>query len=167
MFYFDILERFYQDRIKYLIVGGLAVNLYGVPRVTQDIDIIIATDKDNILKINKILKELNYVPRLPVNPDDMADKERLKEWTEERNMKAFSFYNKKESYKVIDIVLVHPLDFETSYKNKKVKEAEGVEIFIASIQDIITMKEASGRGQDLSDIAMLKKVKQFMEQENG
>ena len=166
MFYFDILERFYQDKIKYLIVGGLAVNLHGVPRVTQDIDIIIATDKDNILKINKILKELNYVPRLPVNPDDMADNETLKEWTEERNMKAFSFYNKKENYKVIDIVLVHPLDFEISYKNKKVKEAAGVEIFIASIQDIITMKKASGRGQDLSDIAMLEKVKRFMEQED-
>jgi hypothetical protein len=167
MFYFDILERFYRARIKYLIVGGLAVNLYGVPRVTQDIDIIIATDKDNILKINKVLKELNYVPRLPVNPDDMADNERLKEWTEERNMKAFSFYNKKEPYKVVDIVLVHPLDFEISYKVKTVKEAKGVKIFLASIQDIITMKEASGRGQDLSDIAMLKKVKRFMEQENG
>ena len=81
-------------------------------------------------------------------------------------MKAFSFYNKKENYKVIDIVLDHPLDFEISYSNKTVKEAEGVEIFIASIQDIITMKEASGRGQDISDIAMLKKVKWFMEQEN-
>jgi len=39
----------------------------------------------------------------------MADGGRLKEWTEERNMKAFSFYNKEENYKVIDIVLVHPL----------------------------------------------------------
>jgi len=64
MFYFDIFRAVYQDRIKYLIVGGLAVNLHGVPRVTQDIDIIISTDKGNILKINKILKELNYVPRL-------------------------------------------------------------------------------------------------------
>ncbi len=166
MFYFDVLERFYRDGVKYLIVGGLAVNLYGVPRLTQDIDIIIATDKDNILRINRILKELGYVPRLPVNPDDMADKEKLKEWTEERNMKAFSFRNKKEEYKVIDIVLVHPLDFGISYKHKVVKKAADVEIFLASVEDIIKMKEASGREQDTSDIEMLRKVERFMAGEN-
>jgi hypothetical protein len=166
MFYFDVLKRFYQDRIKYLIVGGLAVNLHGVPRVTQDIDIIIATDKDNILRTNRILKELGYVPRLPVDPDDMADKGRLKEWIEEKNMKAFSFWNNKEAYKVVDIVLVHPLDFEISYRSKVVREAEGVEIFLASVEDIIKMKEASGREQDMSDIKMLRKVTRLMEQED-
>jgi hypothetical protein len=33
---------------RYEREGELAVNLYGVPRVTQDINIIIATDKDVI-----------------------------------------------------------------------------------------------------------------------
>ncbi|MBT9150934.1 MAG: hypothetical protein DDT40_01115 [candidate division WS2 bacterium] len=37
MFYYDILEGFFRKEIKYLIVGGLSVNLYGVPRVTQDL----------------------------------------------------------------------------------------------------------------------------------
>jgi hypothetical protein len=166
MFFFDVLEKFYENKIKYLIVGGLAVNLYGVPRVTQDIDIIIATDKDNIYKINRILKELNYVPRLPVNPDDMADKEKLREWIDERNLKAFSFWNKKEAYKVIDIVLVHPLNFEISFKNKVVKAAEGVKIFLAPVEDIIKMKKASGRDQDLSDIEMLRKVKRLKKAKN-
>ena len=51
MYYFDILKEFFDRKIDYLIVGGLAVNLYGVPRVTQDIDIIIALDKENIFKL--------------------------------------------------------------------------------------------------------------------
>ena len=58
MFYLDVLEQFYRNGVRYLIVGGLAVNLYGVPRVTQDIDVIIATDPENILKMNSILKGL-------------------------------------------------------------------------------------------------------------
>jgi len=38
---------------------------------------------------------------------------------------------------------------------------------LASIDDIIKMKEFSGRRQDLSDIAMLNKVRKYMEEENG
>jgi hypothetical protein len=32
MFYIDLLERLYRHHVKYLIVGGLAVNLYGVQK---------------------------------------------------------------------------------------------------------------------------------------
>jgi hypothetical protein len=95
MFYFEILEGLYEKKIRYLIVGGLSVNLYGVPRLTQDIDIIISTDRENILKIITVLKNHGYVPRLPVNPEDLADSDKVKDWIENGNLKAFSFYHKK------------------------------------------------------------------------
>jgi hypothetical protein len=167
MFYFDLLEQFHKNNIRYLIVGGLAVNLHGVPRVTQDLDIVIATERENILRMNGILKELGYLPRLPVNPDEMADSETVKQWTEERNLKAFSFYHEKENYKVLDIILVHPLDFNKAFSHKTVKSAGGIDINLVSLDDLITMKAASGRGQDLSDIAMLEKVRKYLEENNG
>ena len=68
---------------------------------------------------------------------------------------------------MVDIVLVHPLDFEASFNNKVIKKAKGIEIYLASIDDIIKMKEFSGRSQDMSDIEMLKKAKRYMEAENG
>ena len=58
---------------------------------------------------------------------------------------------------MIDIVLVHPLDFEKSFINRTVKKAKDIDIYLASVDDIIKMKEFSGRTQDLSDIEMLKK----------
>jgi hypothetical protein len=167
MYYFDVLEGLYKNHVKYLVVGGLSVNLYGVPRVTQDIDIIIAMTKGNILKITSLLKELGYVPRLPVNPDDLANHDKVKYWIKNKNLKAFSFYQRKANYKVIDIVLVHPLDFEKSFINRTVKKAKDIEIYLASIEDIIKMKALSGRPQDLSDIEMLKKVRKYMGEGNG
>ena len=167
MYYFDILEGLYKNMARYLIVGGLSVNLYGVPRVTQDIDIVIAMSKENILKIASLLKELGYVPRLPVNPDDLANHDKVKDWIENKNLKAFSFYHKKDHYKVIDIVLVHPLDFEKSFINRTVKKAKDIDIYLASIDDIIKMKKFSGRSQDLSDIEMLNKVRKYMEEKHG
>ena len=167
MYYFEILEGLYRNNIRYLIVGGLSVNLYGIPRVTQDIDIVIAMDKENVLKLTSLLKESGYVPRLPVNPDDLANPDKVKDWIENKNLKAFSFYHKKDNYKVIDIVLVHPLDFEMSFKNRTVKKAKDIDIYLASIDDVIKMKEYSGRAQDLSDIEMMNKAKKFMGEKNG
>ncbi len=163
MYYFEILEGLYKSDIKYLIVGGLSVNLYGIPRVTQDIDIVIAMNKENILKLTSLLIESGYVPRLPVSPDDLANPDKVKNWIENKNLKAFSFYHKKDNYKVIDIVLVHPLDFEMSFKNKTVKKAKDIDIYLASIDDIIKMKDFSGRAQDLSDIEMLNKIRKYLE----
>lgn len=167
MYYFEILEGLYKRDVRYLIVGGLSVNLYGVPRVTQDIDIVIAMSKENILKITSLLKKSGYIPRLPVNPEDLANPRNVKDWIETKNLKAFSFYHKKDNYKVVDIVLVHPLDFEKSFINRTIKKAMDIDIYLASIDDIIKMKEFSGRSQDLSDIAMLKKVRKYLEEENG
>lgn len=167
MYYFEILEGLYKRDVRYLIVGGLSVNLYGVPRVTQDIDIVIAMSKENILKITSLLKKSGYIPRLPVNPEDLANPRNVKDWIETKNLKAFSFYHKKDNYKVVDIVLVHPLDFEKSFINRTIKKARDIDIYLASIDDIIKMKEFSGRSQDLSDIAMLKKVRKYLEEENG
>ncbi len=165
MFYLEILEGLYEKKIRYLIVGGLSVNLYGVPRLTQDIDIIISTDRENILKIITLLKNHGYVPRLSVNPEDLADFDKMKDWVENRNLKAFSFYHKKDIYKVVDIVLVHPLDFEKSFKNRTVKRVKDIEIYLASIDDVIKTKLFSGRAQDISDIEMLKKARKYLQQQ--
>jgi hypothetical protein len=58
MYYFDILKALHESGTDYLLVGGLAVNLYGAPRVTQDMDLVLAMRKDNILKFNRVLEEL-------------------------------------------------------------------------------------------------------------
>ncbi|TFF86327.1 MAG: hypothetical protein EU551_01895 [Promethearchaeota archaeon] len=167
MYYFDILEEFFKNGIKYLIVGGLAVNLYGIPRVTQDMDIIISMDKDNILKINDILKKLNYVPRLPVDPNQLADKKTLKNWIIDKNLRAFSFYNKSENYKTIDILIDHPLNFEDSFQHKTIRKIKSIEIYLAPLDDLITMKRNTNRKQDISDIKLLKRLKKWMEKDEA
>lgn len=165
MFYSDFLTAIFRENVQYLIVGGLAVNLHGIPRVTQDIDLIIAMTPKNILKINTILEGLGYIPRLPINPSDLIDNDKVDDWIKFRNLKAFSFYHKTDTYKEIDIVLVHPLKFNIAFNNKTIKEFNNIQIFLASIDDLIVMKTFSGRNQDQSDIKMLEKLKVFLKEE--
>ncbi len=164
MYYFEILKELFNREIDYLIVGGLAVHLYGVPRVTQDIDIIISFEKENIFKLNEILRNLGYVPRLPgIDPQELADPIVRGDWIANKNLKAFSFYHKKDSYKAVDIVLVHPLDFSQAFQNKTIKKVEDIIINLVSLNDLITMKSFSSRQQDLSDIELLRKIQEFRE----
>lgn len=167
MFYFDILREFYDAGIKYLIVGGLSVNLHGIPRVTQDIDIIISLDVENIKGLNMVMKKLGYIPSLPVNPDDLTDTKTREAWIKEKNLIAFSFYHPNDHYKVIDIVISHPVDFDSAYDRRTVKSVREFKINLISIDDLMVMKKQSGRNQDLSDIELLKKLKTFMEKDNG
>ena len=163
MFYFEVFEALSLEKIKYLIVGGLAVNLHGVPRLTYDIDIIISIDKENILRLNAVLKKLGYVPRLPVNPDNLADVKILKDWIENKNMTAFSFYHSKENNKVIDIVISYPLSFSDAYARAEKRTVNNIEIPIVSIDDLISMKEFAARPKDLSDRDMLLEARRIME----
>lgn len=167
MFYFDIFSELYRRKVKYLLVGGLSVNLYGIPRVTQDVDIIISFDKENVIKLVELLKDLHYLPRQPINPLDLANDKIREVWIREKNMKVFNFYHQLKNYRVLDVVLLHPLDFEKSYKNRIVKKVKNIEIYMVSIDDLISMKKYSGREQDLSDINLLEKIKQMEKNNNG
>ncbi|MGM0608767.1 MAG: DUF6036 family nucleotidyltransferase [Candidatus Muiribacteriota bacterium] len=159
MFYLEILKELYENKIKYLIVGGLAVNLHNVPRMTNDIDIIISTDKKNVDTLCDLLEEMNFIPRIPVNPKDISNSKTITEWKELRNLKALSFFNKKFSYKEIDILLIHPLNFDVAYKKKDVRIINKIPVNLVNIDDLIIMKEYSGRKQDINDIKLLKQIK--------
>ena len=51
MFYLNLFKALKDHDIDYLLIGGLAVNLHGVPRMTMDVDLLIALDADNIAKL--------------------------------------------------------------------------------------------------------------------
>lgn len=51
MSYREFFNKLEKHDVKYLTIGGIAVNLYGYPRVTGDIDVMISFDKENIDKL--------------------------------------------------------------------------------------------------------------------
>ncbi len=156
MFYEVIFRAFNKKKIRYLVVGGLAVNLHGIPRMTQDLDVTAAMDTDNLQKIIECFFALGYKPRLPVKPEVLLDEKIRAEWIKKKNLKAFTFYHYKFFAQEVDIILVSPVNFEQAWKNRVLKNAGGVRIPLISIQDLITMKKSVERKVDISDVKMLK-----------
>ena|SRR3989338_1077831 len=162
MFYEFILRKLSESKIKYLVIGGVAVNLHGYTRATNDLDIMLSFDKENVEKFSKLAKELGFKPKIPVDIIELADPNKREHWKKERNMKVFSIYNAENEFEVIDIMIQDYIDFETAYKNKKIMLDEGISIPVISISDLIKLKEIATqeRDRDLTDLKILRKFKE-------
>ncbi|MCD6254817.1 MAG: hypothetical protein J7J44_00915 [Deltaproteobacteria bacterium] len=68
MIYEEIFREFEQIGVRYLIVGGMAVNLYGYLRLTIDLDLMVDLSDENLSKIINVMERLGYIPKVPVNP---------------------------------------------------------------------------------------------------
>ncbi|MBP7139353.1 MAG: hypothetical protein KBA47_00270 [Caldisericia bacterium] len=126
--------------------------------MTQDIDFIISTDKENIEKILNVLEKLNYIPRLPINPILLTDENIRKEWIKEKNLKAFTFNHKTEMFKTIDMLLVHNLNFEQAFLKRVEIDIGDFKIKVVAVDDLISMKEYAGRAKDFEDIEALQYI---------
>jgi predicted nucleotidyltransferase len=157
--YIGIFRELNERGIKYIVVGGVAVNLYGIPRMTYDIDLLIDLSEENLINLVNLLKEWGFNPRLPVDINDFIKKEKREEWIKSKNIKAFTFVNSEWAISEIDIVIDSPVDYETAIKRVKHIKISGIPVPIISIDDLIKMKEVSGREQDKSDIRYLKRIK--------
>jgi len=53
-----LIEKFKENEIRYALMGGLALGLWGAGRSTVDIDFLV--DRDDLGKIGRIMEELGY-----------------------------------------------------------------------------------------------------------
>lgn len=81
------------EKVRYMVVGGVAVNLYGIERATGDIDIVVDFEKENVNKFIGAVKEMGLVPKVPVELDNLADEGKRRSWREEKGMMVFSLYD--------------------------------------------------------------------------
>ena len=144
--------------IDFVVVGGVAVNLHGIPRMTYDIDLMILFEEENITKTIKKLERLGYTPRVPVSSEDLVDEKARETWIREKNMKAFTFQNPNQAIAEIDLLIDSCIPYEDIKQRAIMFEIGNTKVPVASIPDLIELKLGSGRRQDLSDIEHLRKL---------
>ena len=155
IFYEEILKEFQRQKVNYVLVGGLAVNLLGALRNTSDMDILVEMKDSNLKKIVNILKKKGYGVKQPVDPINIADKKIREDWIKNKNMKAFNFY-KENSLREVDIIVDSPVSFEKARKDVIIIKVGDLRIPVVSIRNLIRMKKKAGRDIDKIDIDQLK-----------
>jgi hypothetical protein len=143
-------------RVRFVVVGGLAVLLHGLDRLTADVDLAIDLSTEATKDAVRALTEGGYRPMAPVDPLSLADPERRHEWQTSRGMKVFSFWDTTNTRPTVDVMLVPVVSFDDLWTDATHVMIGGIDVRIASIPHLIRMKEAAGRTQDLADVERLR-----------
>lgn len=157
--YKKVFRNLEEAKIKYLIVGGVAVNLYGYSRFTGDIDILLALSPANLQKMDKLMQDLGYIERIPVSVKELGDKKKLNEFMKKKGLKAYTYISNNEPQLDIDIIVKESMDFDEFFKRKTVVKVWEMELPVVGIDDLIKMKKKARRDKDNLDIEALLQLK--------
>lgn len=139
--------------VRYALVGGYAVALHGAVRGTVDIDLVLRWSADDLAAAEAALAGIGLVSRLPVTAEDVF---RFRdEYVRNRNLIAWNFYNRHDLSEQVDVVISADL----KGKRRVRIETTAGPVHVLSRKDLIAMKKASGRPQDLADVAALEKLR--------
>ena len=145
--------------VSFIVVGGLAVVAHGYGRLTQDLDLVVRLDRDNLRRAFSGLAALGYEPRVPVTADGLADPAHRARWIEEKGMTVLNFHSDRHRETPVDMFVTEPFAFAEEYDRATVAElSPAAHVRIVRLSTLIRMKTSAGRPQDLADIAELRAI---------
>jgi predicted nucleotidyltransferase len=144
-----LLRRLVEADVDFVVVGGVAVIVHGSPRFTKDLDICYSRGRENLDRLGSVLVELGARLR-GVEADVLFVPDR-------RTLLRAEMLTLTTTDGDIDL-LAEP-DGSPGYaalrRNASRIDLDGVTVLVASIDDMIAMKRATRRPQDLVDLESL------------
>jgi hypothetical protein len=145
---------------RYLVAGGLAVVAHGVVRMTLDVDLILDLESPHPKPALEAFRTLGLAPLVPVALDQFADPETRASWIRDKNARVFQLWSERHPTLRVDLFLESPLDFSDAWARRyRASIAPGLEVSFVGLEDLLAMKRAAGRPQDLADIDRLEKLR--------
>ena len=136
----DVFAFFQKHEVKYIIIGGIAAILHGVPRATFDLDILIEATQENAKRLLDALLEARLGTASLISVDELLAHE-------------ITIFRDRIR---IDVQIATPgLNFEDAWQNRETMEYQGQEFHVVSRNDLIASKRAAGREVDLEDVRLL------------
>ena len=146
---FETLDR---HGVDYLTIGAWAVIAHGYVRATADIDFVARLDAQNMSRLATVLLELNArlrgldAEKLDIDPTDPQVLMTGASFTMDTDAGPLDFLNDVPG----------SADYDAMRSRARQAVAGGVTVWVVGYEDLIRMKEASGREQDLLDIHQLR-----------
>jgi hypothetical protein len=136
----DVFACFQRHDVRYVVIGGVASILHGVPRATFDLDILILAEPDNATRLLAALTEAGLGTASLTTPENVLANE-------------VTIFKDRVR---IDVQTATPgLAFDKAWKNRQIMTYRGQSFFVASKNDLIASKRGAGRTVDLEDVRLL------------
>jgi hypothetical protein len=126
--------------VRYVVIGGIAAIVHGVPRTTFDVDLLIEATEPNAARLLKALEAAGIDSAALTTPQQLL---------------AHEITIFKDIVRV-DVQTSTPgVSFEEAWHRRVEREVSGVPYWILSKPDLIAAKRAAGRPKDLEDVRVL------------
>ncbi len=150
MLLYEVTDSFQAAKLKFAVVGGYALALHGLVRATVDVDLVLNLTEHNFALAEVTLGKIGLQSRLPIRSQDLI--KMRQEYITERNLIAWSFVDFANPARQVDILITK--DFR-EIETERISVG-GRKISVASLPQLLKMKQDSGRPQDLVDIENIK-----------
>jgi len=138
--YLDVFRSFQKNNVRYVILGGIAAIIYGVPRTTFDLDILIDATPSNAQRLLDALLEAGLGTAALTSVEDLLGHE-------------ITIFRDRVR---IDVQTSTPgLRFRSAWRNRETMQFQGQPFHVLSRSDLIASKRAAGRPIDLEDVRLL------------
>lgn len=128
--------------VEYLLIGGYAVIIHGYVRNTNDIDVVVSSDPENVSRCLDALEEFGFGGPGLRNALTSHEKDVVRMGVEPMKIEILNYLN--------------GVDFDEAYGRRVTRDVEDIKIDVISLRDLIANKEDVGRLQDLLDVEKLK-----------
>ena len=154
----EILRRLTAGGVDFVVIGGIALVLLGSPRMTRDLDIVFAPDDANLEALGRVLVDLDARLR---GPD--GDLPFVADGATLRSVQLLTLETSEGWFDVHRSVDGAP-PYRRLRANAERFELRDFSVLVASPDDMIAMKQAAGRPQDLIDVETLAAIKRLRAQ---
>jgi hypothetical protein len=144
--FLDIVRAFERERVEYVLVGGVAVNLHGIVRATEDIDFFVRPDPDNVERLKAALRSLW--------DDEDIEKIRAEDFITYPTLR----YGPPRDDVVVDILTRLGSAFRFEDLEAETLLVEGVPVRVATARTLVRMKARTFRPIDAADAAALRRI---------
>jgi len=148
-------------RVRFVLIGGYAASLRGSPVITGDLDLCYARDRDNLERLAGALQELGARLRGPNVPDELpfrADADTLEGGDH------FTFQTRTGSLDIIGTP-AGTAGFKDLEAAATETTIDGMTVRVASLDDLIRMKERAGRPKDIAHLQWLRALRQEIDRD--
>ena len=143
----EIWKYFSLNRVKYLTVGGFAVNIYGYGRNTGDIDIFIENSIDNRENLRLALKQSGIG-----DFKNMSTIQFIPGWTDI----SLNFNLRLDI--MTSVKGLENKTFEQLLEKAYIAEINDIPVYFIDYENLIIAKKAANRPKDILDIEELEKI---------
>lgn len=143
----NIWQKFNENKVRYLTIGGLAVNIYGYTRNTGDIDILIDDTLENRKNLRKAFKEIG-----------IGDFENIETMQFVPGYTDFTISYDLRLDVMTSIKGLENVEFDSLLKNATILTLKETPVYFIDYDNLIIAKKASNRLKDQLDIEELNKL---------